>query len=436
MSTTTSPPAVGPPPHHRVVGIGAGPANLSLVALGKDHLGGDVLLVDGQAGPGWHPGMLGEVARLQNSWIKDLVSLVDPRNAMSFLNYLVQTGRIYAFLNAQYSSIPRIEYARYLAWAAHELGVVRYGVWVEEVDFTDRFVIRTDAGTFATADHVVLALGTRAKVPDCFRVDGDPVGDTLPGVVLAERLGEHLAGAHGAPAGQVIVVGGGQTGAEAVQTLIRQGFRDIRWLGRRHWFVPLDDSPPANDFYRPTYQRFFYQLPDEVRRDYVTEQTYTSDGISLETLQEIYRSNYELYLRDGRAPVMMLPGREVVRAIGGAGHLTLWCERKSGGSERHSAGLVVVATGRDLVPLPLAPGLRELIELDGNGDPVVDQDHSVRWKHGPQHKLFLQNRGRLSHGLADPNLSLLSVRSALILNSLLEREIYIIRDEQVYTMWA
>jgi lysine N6-hydroxylase len=418
------------PAHHFVAGIGAGPANLSLAALGEDLLPGGLPLFEREPGPAWHPGLLGAHSRLQTSWVKDLVTLVDPRNRLSFLNYLVQTGRIYAFLNAQFDAIPRVEYARYLGWAASELGTVRYGTAIREIRFADRFELVGADGPVATAEHLVLGLGTHPEVPPCLPPGG------LPGVVLAERLDATLAGDGGATGGQVIVVGGGQTGAESVLSLVRRGVRDIRWLGRRHWFAPLDDSPPANDFYRPAYQRFFHNLPDHVRHAYVGAQMLTSDGVSLETLQEIYRANYEGYLRDGRAPVMILPGRDVVRAGARDGVVTLWCRRASGGSERHTAHLVVLATGRRPAPLPLSAGLAELVEMDGAGDPIVDQDYSIRWKHAPRHRIFVQNRGRLSHGLADPNLSLLPVRSAIILNTLLDRPAFTIRDEQVYTMWA
>jgi lysine N6-hydroxylase len=422
--------ASGPAVPHHVVGcVGAGPANLSLAALGEDLIKDGIVLFDQQRGPSWHPGLLGHGARLQTSWIKDLVTLVDPCNRLSFLNYLVRTGRIYAFLNAQFTAIPRLEYARYLAWAAQELGTVRYGVRITEVDFDERFIFHTAEGPVATADHLVLGLGTRANIPACF--DG-----CRDGVVLAEHVETHLATAQRAPHEQVIVVGGGQTGAEVVLALANQGVRDVRWLGRRHWFAPLDDSPPANDFYRPTYLRFFYNLPDTVRHAYVSEQVLTSDGVSIETLQEIYRLNYEAFLREGRAPIMMLPGRDVVEANNRDGSVTLWCRRRWGGSERHTARLVVLATGRRPYPLPLAPGLAELVEFDASGEPAIEQDYSVRWKHGQQHKIFVQNRGRVSHGLADPNLSLLPVRSAVILNSLLERTAFAIRDEQVQTMWA
>jgi lysine/ornithine N-monooxygenase len=40
------------------------------------------------------------------------------------------------------------------------------------------------------------------------------------------------------------------------------------------------------------------------------------------------------------------------------------------------------------------------------------------------------------HGLADKNLSLLAMRSATIINSLFEREVFTIRDECVTTLWG
>jgi len=280
-----------------------------------------------------------------------------------------------------------------------------------------------------TADHLVLGLGTRPHVPECFR-------DAGTGVVLAEQLENQLAAAPLPAYEQAVVVGGGQTGAECVLNLVHRGFRDIRWIGRRHWFAPLDDSPSANDFYRPSYLRFFQGLPTRARREHTTAQLLTSDGVSMETLQELYRANYEALLREGRTPVMMLPGRTVVRAESRHGGTTLWCERELGGRERHTARLVVLATGRSPRPLPFDPALTELMDTDEAGEPVLEPDYSIRWKHDPVNRIFVQNRGRLSHGLADPNLSLLPVRSAAIVNSLLQREVFEIRDEHVSTVWG
>ncbi|QMU78157.1 SidA/IucD/PvdA family monooxygenase [Streptacidiphilus sp. PB12-B1b] len=418
-------------PHHHVVGLGAGPANLSLAALGANTVPGGVALFERREGPAWHPGLLRTGTQLQTSWIKDLVSLADPCNPLSFLNYLVSTGRIYAFLNAQYDAIPRLEYARYLAWASAQLGTVNYGTEVAEVDFSGgRFVVSSASGPLATADHVVFGLGTRPEVPACFE------GLGAGGAILAEHLEAHLSTVSSLPYEQVIVVGGGQTGAECVLHLMQRGFRDIRWIGRRQWFAPMDDSPSANDFYRPTYLRFFQGLPEDIRARYVGEQTLTSDGVSMVTLQQLYQANYEAFLSEGRSPVMMLPGRNVVEVAERHGSIALWCERDWGGRERHAARFVVLATGRRQAALPISSRLAGLMELDAGDEPVIDSDYSLRWKHAETNRMYVQNRSRVGHGLADPNLSLLAVRSAVILNSVLERQAFAIRDEQMNTVWA
>ena len=138
------------------------------------------------------------------------------------------------------------------------------------------------------------------------------------------------------------MVGGGQTGAERAEP-DRPGDSGTS-AGWPRRFAPLDDSPSANDFYRPTYLRFFQGLPSGTRERYVTAQTLASDGISMDTLRRLYQLNYESYLREGRSPVMMLPGRDVVDAASRHGSVALWCERDWGGRERHTARYVVLAT--------------------------------------------------------------------------------------------
>jgi len=71
-----------------VVGIGVGPANLSLAALltKTPHL--TSRFIEKQANFVWHAGMLLPKSNLQVSHLKDLVTLVDPTNPYSYINYL------------------------------------------------------------------------------------------------------------------------------------------------------------------------------------------------------------------------------------------------------------------------------------------------------------------------------------------------------------
>src|SRR5262249_56015521 len=79
---------------------------------------GGSAVFDKERAAAWHASLLAPGVRMQTSWLKDLVSLVDPTHKLTFLNYLVQTGRLFALLNAQFDVMPRREYERYLRWAA------------------------------------------------------------------------------------------------------------------------------------------------------------------------------------------------------------------------------------------------------------------------------------------------------------------------------
>src|SRR5207244_3851629 len=117
--------------------------------------------------------------------------------------------------NAQYDSLPRQEYVRYLKWASEQLGVTRYGQRVDEVAFSDdRFVLHAAGQAVATCDHVVFGIGTVPAVPDFAR----GIGEEL--MVVAERLAERAPEFQDALDEPVAVVGGGQTGAEAVLSLM------------------------------------------------------------------------------------------------------------------------------------------------------------------------------------------------------------------------
>src|SRR5262249_3118099 len=88
-----------------LIGIGCGPANLALGACLQDAAestgGCDLRWPPLEAKPhfAWHPGLLLENASIQNSVLKDLALIRDPRSRFTFLNYLKEKGRLFEFLN-------------------------------------------------------------------------------------------------------------------------------------------------------------------------------------------------------------------------------------------------------------------------------------------------------------------------------------------------
>jgi lysine N6-hydroxylase len=420
-----------PLPAFHTTAVGAGPANLSLAALMQAHTDETIALFDGRPAPSWHPALMHDGVRMQTSWLKDLVSMVDPTHHLSFMNYLITEGRLFALMNAQFDFIPRAEYERYLTWAASRIRDVHYGVHVERVAFHPEhgFTLHAPDAPVATSRHLVVGVGTRSAMPA--GLAGLP-GDRR---ILADHLGARLAGIAATPDAPVAVVGGGQTGLECVLALLRAGCTDVQWFGRHQWFETIDDSPVANDFYRPAHQQFLQQLALPTRRRLVDEQRPTADALTPGGLRTLYQANYDGMLRLGRFPVTLRPGRDVT---GGhtEGDDVLLDVTAISGPETYRARKVVVATGRQHVPLPFDDELWKLVETDDAGEPVIEGDYSVRWKAPSEHRIFVLNRSRYTHGIPDANLTLLSVRSAIVLNALFERELFRIEDELCPIAWA
>jgi lysine N6-hydroxylase len=417
-------------PYYHTVGVGAGPANLSLAALFESSTTERIALFDRQSGPYWHNRLLHSGVRMQTSWLKDLVSLVAPRHELTFLNYLVTTGRTYALMNAQFDVIPRLEYVRYLAWAAAKLKNVHYGVDIDRISFGEGgFRVYSGGRAVARSENLVIGIGSAPVIPDGFKglpseraFIADDLADRLPG--MRERLDAPVA-----------VVGGGQTGLEAVMKLLGQGFTDIKWFGRRLWFDTIDDSPNANDVYRPAHVMALQRLSPPTRRQIIERLNPTGDALTPGAMRTLYQANYDGMLELGRFPAVLYPARDVKTGVLDGDEIVLTA-RTPEKTEEHRVRYAVIATGRRNVDVPFDDDLRERVEFGDDGELVTEPDYSVRWKGMNGHKMFALNRARYNQGLTDANLTLLPVRAAIVLNSMFDREMFSIRDELCPVVWG
>jgi lysine N6-hydroxylase len=416
-------------PYYHTVGIGAGPANLSLAALFESSTAERIALFDSQPGPSWHNRLLHSGVRMQTSWLKDLVSLVAPRHELTFLNYLVTTGRMYALLNAQFDVIPRQEYVRYLTWAAERLRNVCYGVTVDRISFDDGFIVYAGGRALARSEHLVIGMGSAPVIPDALA--GLPPERSFIADELAERL-DAMKTDLDAP---VAVVGGGQTGIEATMRLLSQGFTNINWFGRRLWFDTIDDSPAANDVYRPAHLTALQRLSPMTRRQVIERLNPTGDALTPGAMRALYQANYDGMLELGRFPVTLFPARDVVAGRVEGDDIVLRCQTPEKPQEHHTR-YVVVATGRRNAQVPFDDDLQDRVEVGEDGELMVEPDYSVRWKGMNGHQIYALNRARLNLGLTDANLTLLPVRAAIVLNSMFGRELFQIHDDLCPVNWG
>jgi len=403
---------------YELIGIGAGPANLSLAAL-TQKANIEAIFFDKQEDFSWHPGMLLPDAKLQVSFLKDLVTLVDPTNEYSFLNFLMHKESLYQFITANFPQISRLEFNQYLRWVFHRLPIVSKGEPVFEVEFNgELLVIKTSKGLYHTK-NLVLGTGLTPYVPlACINAIGSDVYHNNDFMLKNDSF----AGK------RVAIIGGGQSGAEIVCNLLSEKNNipdSIVWISKRLNFLPIDDSPFTNELFTPQYAKYFYQLNTEKKDTLLLDHKLASDGISQHTIEKIYRKLYEhRFINQKAEGFKLLPAHRLCSIIKNIDHYQLdVIDSESDRMKKITADKVILCTGYQYQEPELLSKIKPLFNYDDRGL-VISDTYQVNWRGSGVCSIYIQNGARHTHGVADPNLSLLAYRSALILNDILGYELY------------
>jgi lysine N6-hydroxylase len=416
-----------------VAGIGVGPFNLSLAALLSPVPRCRARFFERRDSFNWHPGMMLTGTQMQTSYLKDLVTPVDPSNPYSFLSYLVRKGRFYRFINADYPRVRRIEFADYMRWVAGQLPDLRFGSPVEAVSFDERgFRLRGEGLGDISSRHLVVATGMKPNIP-----------------AWVERyVGEQCLHSHGyvgsdfSVAGKrVAIIGGGQSGAEIFLDLMagnRGRAEEIVWISRRPGLDPLDETAFTNEYFTPDYVRHFHRLPEHRKAPIVQSHKLTGDGVSPATLQALSQYLYDCdFLNGDTTPYAIMPHREV-HLMGrdkNAYHLHMR-NGFSNGDEVVTADKIILATGYHYQFPKCLESLAGRLDLDQEGFPRLAGDYTAQWDGPAEHRIYMQNAGRNSHGVADAQLSLAAWRSAIIVNSLMGETVYDVDPHPAPVRWS
>ena len=415
-----------------LVGVGAGPSSLSLAAL-LEPTNLKTCFLERQKRYQWHPGMMLPGAKLQNSFLRDLVTGVDPTNRHSFLNYLVESGRFYRFLHADQSAVSRHEFDLYLQWASSRMQHVRVGSEVKQVSYCEAnrcFQITLEDNQQMLSRHLSLGTGKRPKVPQSARLF---LGDNCFHASEVALRKPNMTGK------RVLVVGGGQSGAEIFSNLIQETwgeFAQVTWISRRNNLAPLDETPFTNDYFAPAYQEAFMSIPSAKRSQLLLEQKLASDGISSETLRDIYQALYQREVSLGLdSRVEIKPAREL-RSINKSdmGMELNYINHTDEQWESSQADCIVLCTGYEYhLPDYLNP-LADQLDCSCEHGMALDRQYRVCWSGNGKNNIYGLNVGLLSHGIVDPQMSLNAVRAANIVNDLSGEPIYQLNSEG-YLRW-
>ncbi|HVK26687.1 MAG TPA: SidA/IucD/PvdA family monooxygenase [Actinokineospora sp.] len=401
-----------------LLAIGAGPANLALAValdeLAPEDLATNSLVIEKADTVSWQRGMLLDGARSQVSFLKDLVTLRDPRSRFSFVNYLHSIGRLSDFINLGDFWPYRQEISDYFQWAADSLAKVRleYGRRCAGVE-----PCRDDAGTVTgwltrLADgstihsrYLVVGAGRDPFVPAEFA--------TLPAarVIHSTDYLPRIAKLPKDSAARVAVIGGAQSAAEMFDAVQHDlpGCRPtlvMRSVGLKTY----ENSKFTNELYYPSAVDDFFSAQPQARAQIMREMHTTNySGLAPDLLEKLYRSLYlDRMSGDGRLRVATMT--EVTAAFEDGDDVVLeLADRRTGAVEELRCDLVLLGTGfvRDQPAL-----VRGLAKSLGVGRVEVNRDYRLRMDTPATGACYLQGVNEATHGISDSLLSVLAVRGA------------------------
>jgi lysine N6-hydroxylase len=414
-----------PAPTYDFIAIGLGPFNLGLACLTEPITKLNGLFLESKPDFDWHSGMLLESSTLQTPFLSDLVTLADPTSPFSFLNYLKESGRLYAFYIRENFYPLRTEYNDYCRWAAARLANIRFGHRVTAVDYdesAEHYVVHAERvatgerRTFA-ARRLVLGTGTTPYLPEAARdLGGQAVHSS--GYLNAKCSLQSKD--------SITIVGSGQSAAEIYYDLLQDidtyGY-ELIWVTRSPRFFPLEYTKLTLEMTSPEYVDYFHGLPAATRDRLVATQKGLYKGINSELINEIFDLLYTKN-RQCPCPTWLLTNTALTSAKFDAAYRTyvLRLRQEEQGTDftLGTQGLIL-ATGYQYRPPEFLTPIADRIEWDENGRFAVRRNYSIDVT---GHGIFLQNGAEHTHSLTAPDLGMGAYRNSWIIRELLGREEY------------
>lgn len=417
-----------------IAGVGIGPFNLGLAALLSAHSDLSAVFLDRKSEFRWHEGLLLPGTTLQVPFMADLVTMADPTHPLSYLNYLHQHDRLYQFYYYDNFQVPRREYDHYCRWASQQLPDCHFGEEVCEVSHDadrDRFLIETQSVSGLKrqyfSQNLSVGIGTVPALPQWARArTRAPIVHSAQFLTYQKQL---------AQCQRVIVVGSGQSAAECVLALLDdltpervEAGASIHWITRSAGFHPMEYSKLGQECFTPAYMEHFHSIARERRREIVARQGLLYKGISFSTIAAVYDQLYERSI-GGRDPGLTLLSSCDVEAVEsvGAGDAVRLVYRHRDLDQRAFLGAdaIVAATGYSHAwPEWFEQMKNTLLEVDSEGDCIVDEHFVARRREAGAARIFVQNAEIFQHGVGSPDLGLGAIRNVVIANQLLGRAHY------------
>ena len=418
-----------------LIGVGAGPANLSLASLlttarerGLTSI--TATFFECEATVFWHSLQMFPGSLMQTEFYRDLVTPIDPTSKFSFLNYLKAQARLDQFFCSSALYPTRREFEDYFRWVAGQIGEVLFGVDVNCVDYDAKkhlFVVDAEIHGRCMTKHIVFGCGARPKSGVEVSRSGKIVDVSR---LLAFTFPELL--------NRILVVGGGQSAAECVNYLLDKfSERPLRidWVTSETSFRALDTSNFSRETFSTAYAQMFSSLNSEARETINQEGKSVANGMPPLFAQTLYQRLYRLRHfppSDKACPAVHVQANtEVVETREEAAGVSVTAQIVSTGmTDVVVYDCVILCTGLDdetiLDSSIIGPELRRRLQKNQDRD-----GYAVTWDGPPDRMIFVQSQNKVTHGLGDSSFITAPGRNAAILNSIAGREIYKIDESDL-----
>ncbi|MFL6163960.1 MAG: SidA/IucD/PvdA family monooxygenase [Jatrophihabitantaceae bacterium] len=399
-----------------LLAIGAGPSNLGLaVALEElaPELAESSLIIDRSPTIEWQSGLLLPWAKSQVSFLKDLVTLRNPRSRFTFLNFLKSTGRLDNFINMGNFTPYRLEISAYLDWVAGSLTKVGVELGKDCVSIQPTrgrsgavtgWLSTLADGTSIASRYLVVGTGRDANIP--------PVLSGLPRnrVIHSTRYRPGIAGLDRHLPYRVALIGSSQSAAEVFRALRTDlPDSDVAWLMRSIGPTADPSSKFTNELYYPSYIDEFFDTPAE-GRELIRRELYKTNYSCMTPamLQGLYTDFYRDRL-DNRQDRRLITMTEVTAAREDDGELILeLTDRRTGKVTELRRDLVFLGTGFAWRPPKLIQGLADSLGLT---KVEVTRHYRLVVDEAAEAACYLQGMNEATHGISDSLLSVLARRA-------------------------
>lgn len=406
-----------------LLAIGSGPSNLAL-AVCLEEMAPEIarrsVILEAHQSVAWQRGMLLPWTQSQVSFVKDLVTLRNPRSQFSFLNYLHQNGRLDSFVNMGSFTPYRIEISGYLAWVARSLPTVRleYGKRAVRIDpvrsngeAITGWEVRTQDGSTISARSLAIGIGRDAHVPEVFKA--------LPGerVVHSTRYSERIGSLDPQKAHRIVVIGGAQSAAEMLWAA-HQGLpkSTCTMVMRSIGLNAYETSRFTNELYYPSFTDEFYHAQPEAKLQLLAEMHRTNySGLAPATIDSLYRQLYLEQLMEAQRLHFITMSDVVDAQMAGQDVVLTLANRRTGAVSELVCDVVLLGTGfsKEMPAL-----VRQLAESAGLDEIRVSREYRLALPESSTASVYLQGVNEATHGIADSLLSVLAIRTGEIVADL------------------